>query len=230
MPRAPRLPLSARQAAGLVRALDGAIEPDADAGGGSESLPRIPEKVVRELVAAVRREEPSDAGQARWRARRAGAATGLAGALGALPGEGLQLVEEARAAVAIAPASRSDAEVAGDLLVVWGLVDDTATAVAMCQGTSDGSLLDALYARSAEQVRAAIPERWTPLAALKLLWTLRRVRDVRDALVPGGFLRAIPVVGAVPGAWNAGRDMKAFQKALAAHYAALAPHKGSDPA
>jgi len=220
----PFLPLSREQAAALVRALDGAIEPEADAGGGSEKLPRIPEKVVTELVRTLRAEGTGDnARNARRRARRVGAIGGLAGMLGQLPAEALQLVEEVRAAVDIAAQrapGRGDAQIAADVLVVWGLIDDLARAEAMTAGASDGSLLDMLYRDSASQVNDAIPERWTPVATLKFLWKMRELRSVKD-LMPGGIVRNIPVIGAVPTALSAGREMKRFQKDLERHYDAL---------
>ncbi len=227
----PFLPLSKEQIATIVRTLDEATEPGADAGGGSEKLPRIPEKTVVALVRVLLDERanelPGDAKQdtktARKRARRMGALTGLAGLVGQLPAEGVQLIEEARAAIDIAAVkapSRTDTQIAADLLVLWGLVDDVAAAEALTAGTSDGSLLDRLYATNAEKVRDAIPEKWTPIATLKFLWKMRELRDVAD-LMPGGIVRNIPVVGALPTALGAGREMKHFQKDLERHYGTL---------
>ncbi len=175
-----------------------------------------PEGILVAVVQELREEHP-DGGNARKRARRMGAITGLAGFVGQLPAEGLQLIEEARAAVAIAP-QRSDEQLAADLLVVWGLVDEQPTAEAITR--REQSLLGYLSGKYSEQVREAIPERWTPIATLKFLWKMRELRNVSD-LVPGGIVRNIPVVGALPTALHAGRDMKAFQKALEAHYAGL---------
>jgi len=212
----PFLPLSRDQIAAIVRALDGV------------SGARVPEQTVVALVRVLREERakglPGDAKQdakaARKRARRMGALTGVAGLLGQLPAEAVQLIEEVRAAVdiaAVAAPQRGDEQIAADLLVVWGLVDDLAAAEAITAGTA-GSLLDHLYATNADKVREATPEKWTPIATLKFLWKMRELRDVAD-LMPGGIVRNIPVVGAVPTALGAGRDMKRFQKALDRHYA-----------
>jgi hypothetical protein len=215
----PFLPLSKDQIATIVRTLEGA------------DAARIPEQTVVALVGVLREERagglPGDAKQdtktARKRARRMGALTGVAGILGQLPAEAVQLVEEARAAVDIAAVqapSRGDAEIAADLLVLWGLLDDLATAEAITAATPAASLLDHLYRTNADKVREAVPEKWTPIATLKFLWKMRELRNVTD-LMPGGIVRNIPVVGAVPTALGAGRDMKAFQKDLERHYAAL---------
>jgi hypothetical protein len=196
----PFLPLSREQIAEIVRLADGS-----------------PEGVLVALVHALREERP-DGDHARKRARRMGAITGLAGVFGQLPAEAVQLVEEARAAVAAAPQQRTDAQIAADLLVLWGLVDDLPTAEAIT--ARERPLLGYLSEKYAEKVREAVPEKWTPIATLKFLWNMRQLRNVKDVM-PGGIVRNIPVVGAVPTALHAGRDMKAFQKALERHYAEL---------
>ncbi len=203
----PWLPLSKDQLARLVRAVDGTPGP------------RMPEKAILELVRLLRAEPGDDGASSRKRARRVGALGGLAGVFGQVPAEALHLVEEARAAVDIAPPTRADEELAADLLVVWNLAPDPGTAAAIIAG--DQSLWETLYARSEGYVKDATPERWTPLGAIKFLWRMRVVLDARDA-VPGGLVRNIPIVGAVPTALHASRDMKRFEKDLAAHYAALA--------
>lgn len=227
MTDAPLLPLSRAQAATLVKALDGAIAPDADEGGGSETLPRVPEKLVRELVRVLREERrgglPGDedpAKTARGRALRVGVLGGLAGAIGALPAEALTLIEQARLAAALAPPARSDAQVAADLLVVWGVSGDLARAETQCAGVSDGSLLDDLSRNARDRVAGAIPDAWTPVSTLKFLWAMRGVAKLRDAM-PGGMVRNIPIVGAVPGAFSAARDMRAFTSDISAHYSEL---------
>jgi hypothetical protein len=204
----PFLPLSREQLAEIARAVG---TPDK----------RVLERTVVALVHVLREEDAG--GDARKRARRIGALTGLAGMLGQVPAEALQLIEEARAAVDIAAVEapqRSDEQIAADLLVLWGLVDDLATAEGIAAGTSERSLLDHLVKTGAEKVREAIPEKWTPIAALKFLWKARELRKVRDVM-PGGIVRNIPVVGAVPTALRAGRDMRAFQEALERHYDGL---------
>lgn len=195
----PFLALSREQLAEIVRLADG-----------------TPESILVALVHVLRAEAPGG-DNPRKRARRMGAISGLAGMLGQLPAEALQLVEEARAAVDRAP-HRSDEQLAADLLVVWGLVDDLTTAEAITTG--EPALLGYLSEKYAGKVREAIPEKWTPVATLKFIWKMRELRNVRDVM-PGGILRNIPVVGAVPTALHAGRDMKAFEKALDEHYAGL---------
>jgi hypothetical protein len=197
----PFLALSREQVAAVVREADG-----------------TPEGVLVALVHVLRQEEPGG-GNARKRARRMGAISGLAGMLGQLPAEALQLVEEARAAIDIAAVQapqRGDEQLAADLLVLWGLVDDLPTAEAITR--RERPLLGYLTEKYSEQVRDAIPEKWTPIATLKFLWKMRELRNVRDVM-PGGIVRNIPVVGALPTALGAGKDMKAFQKQLEKHYA-----------
>jgi hypothetical protein len=199
----PFLALSREQIAAIVREADG-----------------TPEGVLVALVHVLRQEEPGG-GNARKRARRMGAISGLAGMLGQLPAEALQLVEETRAAIDIAASrapQRGDEQLAADLLVLWGLVDDLPTAEAIT--SRQRSLLGYLTEKYSEQVRDAIPEKWTPIATLKFLWKMRELRNVRDVM-PGGIVRNIPVVGALPTALGAGKDMKAFQKALEQHYSDL---------
>jgi hypothetical protein len=199
----PFLALSREQIAAIVREADG-----------------TPEGVLVALVHVLRQEEPGG-GNARKRARRMGAISGLAGMLGQLPAEALQLVEETRAAIDIAAVrapQRGDEQLAADLLVLWGLVDDVPTAEAIT--SRQRPLLAYLTEKYSDQVREAIPEKWTPIATLKFLWKMRELRNVRDVM-PGGIVRNIPVVGALPTALGAGKDMKAFQKALEQHYAAL---------
>lgn len=224
----PWLPLSRTQAASLLEALSAAAQDGADDGGGAERLPRIPEKVLVALVRCLRAERrhdlsaaPSAGRVARRRARRTAALGGLAGAFGALPADALGLVEEARVAIDAAeqaPGDPTDAAIAGDLLVLWELVEDAAVATAMCDGSSDGSLLDHLHGDTEARVREAIPDRWTPVATLRFLWRMRELGDARDALT-GGTFRAIPVLGAVPAAFGAHRDMREFQRVVAAYYA-----------
>jgi hypothetical protein len=199
----PFLALSREQIAAIVREADG-----------------TPEGVLVALVHVLRQEEPGG-GNARKRARRMGAISGLAGMLGQLPAEALQLVEETRAAIDIAAQrapQRGDAQLAADLLVLWGLVDDLPTAEAIT--SRQRPLLGYLTEKYSDKVREAIPEKWTPIATLKFLWKMRELRNVRDVM-PGGIVRNIPVVGALPTALGAGKDMKAFQKELEQHYAAL---------
>jgi len=231
----PWLPLSRTQAASLLRALNAAVEDRADAGGGTERLPRIPERVVVELVRCLRAERRHDLARsaspgrdARRRARRTAALGGLAGALGALPADALSLVEEARFAIDAAEATSTpgeDVTIAGDLLTLWGLVDDPGHAAAMCDGSSEGSLLDHLHGDVKEQIRDAIPDRWTPLSTLRFLWAARRVGDAREVLT-GGTLRSIPVLAALPSAIGAHRDMRAFQRDVEAYYGAAARLSG----
>jgi hypothetical protein len=192
----PFLALSREQVAAIARAADG-----------------TPEGVLVAVVHVLREEGPGG-GNPRKRARRMGAITGVAGLLGQVPAEALQLIEEARAAVATAP-QRNDAQLAADLLVLWGLVDDLPTAEAIT--SRERPLLGYLTEKYADKVREAVPEKWTPIATLKFVWRMRELRNVTD-VVPGGIMRNIPVVGAVPTALHAGRDMKAFQKQLAEHY------------
>jgi hypothetical protein len=198
----PFLALSREQIAAIVREADG-----------------TPDGVLVALVHVLRQEEPGG-GNARKRARRMGAISGLAGMLGQLPAEALQLVEETRAAIDIAAVrapQRGDEQIAADLLVLWGLVDELATAERITT-TREPSLLGYLTEKYSEQVREAVPEKWTPVATLKFLWKMRELRNVKD-VIPGGIVRNIPVVGALPTALHAGRDMKAFQKELEQHYA-----------
>jgi hypothetical protein len=64
-----------------------------------------------------------------------------------------------------------------------------------------------------------VPDEWTPWSTLRFLWRVRKVRDlVPESLQPG--VRAIPLVGAVPAALGASREMKAFQKRFRTHLAA----------
>lgn len=222
MSGAPRLPLRPRQVAALVRAVKDAQDAPPRAG----RLPAIPERVLVALVAELRAEredaDPARPKDARKRARRLAAVTGLAGLPGRVSGEALAVIEEARAAVTLAAelgTPRTDAELAADLLVVWGLVEELDEAEAITAGTGTRSLLDLEASRAAGAVTDLVPDEWTPWSTLRFLWRVRKVRDlVPESLQPG--VRAIPLVGAVPAALGASREMKAFQKRFRTHLAA----------
>lgn len=236
MPDEPLLPLSPRQATALGSATAKAVaayRPRA----GSDRLPRIPEQVLVALVGLLRQETAEDraagrraahATHARVRAGVRGGLTGAFGAPGLVPTEVVGLVEQARAGVGATvdrDADRTDAQIASDLLVAWGLLDDAAAAEAIADGSADGSLLDALVARGGQLLRDAIPDRWTPWSTLKLLWRMRQLPGLRERFSAKGLrsrgLRAIPIFGALPSAVGSWRDMTAFQRRLSAHHRAV---------
>ena len=228
----PLLPLAPRQLTALGAATARAVaayRPRA----GSDRLPRIPEQVLVALVGLLRAESAADhravrATHARTRVGARAAVTGAFGAPGLVPTEVVGLVEQARAGVAAtvdrAP-DRTDAQVASDLLVAWGLVEDAAQAEAIADGSASGSLLDALVARGGRILRDAVPDRWTPWTTLKLLFRMRQLPGLRERFSARGLrsrgLRAIPVVGAVPSAVGSWREMREFQGRLAAHHRAI---------
>lgn len=236
MPEEPWLPLSPRQAKELGAATARAVaayRPRA----GSGRLPRVPEAVLVALVGVLREETAADRAAARRSARSThararvglrGAVTGALGAPGLIPTEIVGLVEQARAGVGAtldrAP-DRGDVQIAADLLVAWGLLDDAVQAEAIADGSSSGSLLDALVVRGGQLLRDAIPQRWTPWTTLRLIWRMRQLPGLRERFSAKGLrsrgLRAIPVVGAVPSAVGSWREMTAFQKRLAAHHRAV---------
>lgn len=232
----PLLPLAPRQAKALGAATGRAVaawRPRA----GTGRLPRVPEQVLVALVGILREESAEDraAGRraprpthARARAGLRGAVTGAFGAPGLIPTEVVGLVEQARAGVATtverAP-DRTDAQIASDLLVAWGLLEDAAQAEAIADGSADGSLLDALVVRGGQLLRDAVPEKWTPWSTLKLLWRMRQLPGLRERFSARGLrsrgLRSIPVVGAVPSAIGSWRDMTTFQRRLSVHHRAV---------
>lgn len=236
MPDEPLLPLSPRQARVLGAATGRAVaswRPRA----GSDRLPRVPEQVLVALVGVLRDESAEDRAAGRRAPRqtharaRAGLRGGLTGAFGApalLVTEVVGLVEQARAGVAAtierAP-DRTDAQIASDLLVAWGLLEEAAQAEAIADGTADGSLLDALVVRGGQLLRDAVPERWTPWTTLKLIWRMRQLPGLRERFSAKGLrsrgLRAIPVFGAIPSAFGSWRDMSTFQRRLSVHHRAL---------
>lgn len=236
MPDEPWLPLAPRQ----LKALGAAIGSSAAAyrpRTGIDRLPRVPEQVLVELVRVLREETAEDRAaatkaphptHARARAGIRGAVTGAFGAPGLIPTEVVGLVEQARAGVAAtidrAP-DRTDAQIAADLLIAWGLLDDAAKAGEITGGTSAGSLLDALVSRGGQMLRDAVPEKWTPWSTLKLIWRMRQLPGLRERFSAKGLrsrgFRAIPVFGAVPSAIGSWRDMTTFQKRLSAHHRAV---------
>lgn len=236
MPDEPLLPLSPRQTTALGAATARAVaayRPRA----GSDRLPRIPEQVLVALVGVLRDESAADRAAGRrgprpthGRARvavRAGL-TGAFGAPGLVPTEVVGLVEQARAGVAATvdrDAGRTDAQIASDLLVAWGLLEDAVRAEAIADGSDDGSLLDALVARGGQILRDAVPDRWTPWSTLRLLWRMRQLPGLRERFSARGLrsrgLRAIPIVGAVPSAVGSWREMTTFQRRLSDHHRAV---------
>ncbi|CAB4936771.1 unannotated protein [freshwater metagenome] len=233
MPDEPLLPLSPRQAKELGAATGRAVAAYRPR-SGSGRLPRVPEQVLVALVGLLREESAEDRAAARRAERPShararvglrGALTGAFGAPGLIPTEVVGLVEQARAGVSATLdrfPERTDAQVASDLLVAWGLLEDGPQAEAIADGTHDGSLLDALVVRGGQVIRDAIPERWTPWTTLRLLFRLRQLPGLRERFSAKGLrsrgLRAIPVFGALPSAVGSWREMATFQKRLAAHH------------
>jgi hypothetical protein len=229
MADAPLLPLSPRQAAALAKvtaSASAAWRPRA----GSDRLPRVPEQVLVALVGILRGEDEADrsAGHARTRVLLRSGLTGAFGAPGLLPTEVVGLVEQARAGVAAtlsrAP-ERTDEDVAADLLIAWGLLDDAEQAQTITRGEGERSLLDALVIRGGQTLRGYVPERWTPWSTLRLLWRARQLPGLRERFSARGLrsrgLRAIPVFGALPAAMGARREMVDFQRRLDAHHRAI---------
>jgi hypothetical protein len=225
----PLLPLAPRQVAALAKATataSAAWRPRAN----SDRLPRVPEQVLVALVGILRGEDEADrsAGHARKRVLLRSAMTGAFGAPGLLPTEVVGLVEQARAGVAAtlsrAP-ERTDQDVAADLLIGWGLLEDAAQAATITRGEGDQSLLDALVVRGGQVLRGYVPEKWTPWSTLRLLWRARQLPGLRERFSARGLrsrgLRAIPVLGAVPAAMGARREMVEFQRRLDAHHRAI---------
>ncbi|WP_026910782.1 hypothetical protein [Patulibacter minatonensis] len=228
----PLLPLAPRQLRVLGAAIGSSVaayRPKA----GSDRLPRVPEQVLVALVGELRAEldpQRSSPGRVHAHARVAtrAAVPGAFGAPGLIPTEVVGLVEQARAGVAAAvdrAPHRSDAAIAGDLLIAWGLLDDAAQADAIADGSSERSLLDALVVRGGQLLRDAVPERWTPWSTLRLLWRMRQLPGLRQRFSAKGLrsrgLRAIPVLGAVPSAVGSWREMTAFQHRLSTHHRAI---------
>lgn len=224
MPGDPLLPLSPREVAALGAATAAAAGRWRPGAGGR--LPNVPEQVLVALVGILRGETEADrsAGHARARTRNRSALAGAFGPAGLIPTEVVGMVEQARAGVATVVdrhPERSNADVAADLLIAWELLDDPEQARAIANGTGGESLLDALVARGGRFLRDKIPQKWTPLATLRLFWEMRQLPGLRERFSAKGLrsrgLRAIPVVGAVPAAFGAHREMRAFQKRLDAH-------------
>jgi hypothetical protein len=230
----PLLPLSPRQ----IKALGAAIGRSTAAWrprAGSDRLPRVPEQVLVALVGALRTESADDVGaraprktHARARVGLRSALTGAFGAPGLIPTEVVGLVEQARAGVSATIArapGRTDAQIASDLLIAWALLEDATAAEAIADGSSDGSLLDALVVRGGQILRDAIPDRWTPWSTLRLIWRMRQLPGLRERFSAKGLrsrgLRAIPVVGAIPSGFGSWREMTAFQARLTAHHRAI---------
>ncbi len=67
---------------------------------------------------------------------------------------------------------------------------------------------------------SALPQ--TTATTLRFVWELHALRDVAGKVndLRGGFVQSVPVVGAIPGGWNAGRGMQRFRKDLRRHLAA----------
>ncbi len=229
MSDAPVLPLSPAQAGELLQVLESVRPPAGDAPGGP--LGPALERLVVALVRVLRAEEQGlgqTAEQARKDARRrslrGGLVTGAFGAVGAAPREVTELVEQARAAVDIAAEvapGRPDVALAADLLVVWGLADDLPTARAFTDESAPESLLSSLLREQQGRLREHVPDEWTVRSTLRFMWDARALRDVVGAVrdLRGGFVQAVPVIGAVPGAWNASRAIRRFEKQLRAHLA-----------
>jgi hypothetical protein len=222
----PVLPLSPSQAGELLQVLEAVRPPDAATNG---PVGPVVERLVVALVRILRAED-DDLGQtakqtrkgARRRAVRGGFVTGAFGVVGAAPREAVELVEQARAAVDVADEvapGRSDTVLAADLLVVWGLVDDVTAARAFTDESSPESLLGGLLREQHGRLRELVPDEWTVRSTLRFMWEARALRDVVGVVddLRGGFIQAVPVIGAVPGAWNAGRGMRRFQKDLREH-------------
>jgi hypothetical protein len=225
MPADPLLPLSPRQAAALGAATTRAVAAWRST-SGSGRLPRIPEQVLVALVGVLRTEDEADrsAGHARARTLLRSGFTGAFGAPGLIPTEVVGIVEQARAGVAAGlshDADRTDEALAADLLIAWGFLEDADLAERVAAGTSDASLLDELVVRGGRLLREKIPEKWTPWAVLKLLWELRQLPGLRERFSARGLrsrgLRAIPILGALPAAFGARREMVTFQRRLDAH-------------
>lgn len=228
MTDAPWLPLSSRQTAGLLKALEGVLPTAAADGSRAGAVGPLVERIVVTLVRTLRAEvagltaeADADRDGARRRARRGGFMTGALGVIGSAPREAVELIEQARAAVDIADElapGRSDEHLAADLLVVWGLVAHPVQALAFTQETVGDSLLATLTRDQYERVRDSLPEQWTVRTTLTFIWRARAVMDVVDTVRGGGgFVQAVPVVGAIPGAWSAHRGMTRFEKALRSH-------------
>lgn len=225
----PLLPLSPRQAAALARATaaaSAAWRPRA----GTDRLPRVPEQVLVALVGILRQEDEADrsAGHARTRVLLRSAVTGAFGAPGMIPTEAVGLVEQARAGVAATLArapERTNEDVTADLLIAWGLLEDADQARTIAHAEGEQSLLDALVVRGGRVLRGYVPEKWTPWSTLRLLWRARQLPGLRERFSARGLrsrgLRAIPVLGAVPSAMGARREMVDFQRRLDAHHRAV---------
>lgn len=221
MSDAPVLPLSPGQAQAVLKALQSALPEAGPDGSRDTAIGPVIERLLVTLIGELRAEGEGDGpSRSRRRAIRGGFVTGAFGAVGAAPREATELVEQARAAVRIATdtvPARDDARLAADLLVVWGLCDSQTQALAFTQETADDSLLTTLLRDQEARVRDVIPDGWTVRTTLRFVWDARAVLDLVDVVRGGGgFVQAIPVVGAVPGAWSAGRGMKRFEKNLRA--------------
>jgi hypothetical protein len=92
--------------------------------------------------------------------------------------------------VELRAAPLTDEEIAAHLLVLWGAMPDTTSAVAAIDGTGP-SVLVALSLRGKERLRLPPEGLATKRAVIKTLWSLRgtglrgAIDDVREAATPG---------------------------------------------
>jgi hypothetical protein len=207
------LPLGLGEARGLIAAL-GRPPHDERARSGR------PEGVLVTLVEEIRGRgldaDPALVEEAERRGRAQGIVAGLAGPASANLVDLVEIVDEALVACAVArrrAPGREPFELAADLLVLWELVPDEATA----SGALDGSGRGVVDRWQAENVPRP-PERFTARATLAWLWQCRKLVVSGRERLGGGS--AIPLVGSLVGARRERRERAEWRALVERRYGA----------
>jgi hypothetical protein len=88
-----------------------------------------------------------------------------------------------------------DREVAAHMLVLWTIGEDVAHARAIVEGTSGSTIAGIVGDRLAGRVGAHLPERVTPLSAVKALWSARGLVDDARGAAGNGSVGGVVFAG-----------------------------------
>lgn len=180
------------------------------------------ERLLVALVRATRCDATRKSSASVFRATGTGALLG-AGGLPTLPlVEINRLYSEVRV-VAHAQPQLSEAEIARDILVIWGIVDTRENAHSIIHSdTADAALVRWIARHSSSQLKqwtrdiAAKPNMGKIGSMLMLIWRVRKLSIRKKATA--GWTRKVPLLGIAAGGFRAGQAMYIWHREVAEWY------------
>jgi hypothetical protein len=186
-----------------AQGVDGSFRNLREIAGGDDDQPPSLEGFLLTLIRAVRKDEQEEALGARdvyvtsrKRRRRLGLMSFGTGPLIGVANQLADLYCEAAIVCDVATLhglQLSDEQLAGHMLVLWGIVETPTEAQKVIEG--EPPLAGILAGKLRDRVGEHLPEKLTKRAAIKALWDARRALEDARKASPSGAVRSVVLTG-----------------------------------